>query len=185
MPERIVRAAALVSVAPAQAPDLDWFDGMTEANIKDFTMADGDIAVLTQRLQEVADRTREDPESILHDLRHELTPLDLRVVSSAALRRLLAETYREALRHGAGGWIDDVLAARAEWGFSLEAITVPVLLWHGAQDNLSPASHTRWLARKIGSAVVRIERDSAHFGAVEVLPEILSWLAARDAPPRL
>lgn len=33
IPERIARAGSLVGLAPPDAADLDWFDGMTEANV--------------------------------------------------------------------------------------------------------------------------------------------------------
>jgi pimeloyl-ACP methyl ester carboxylesterase len=91
---------------------------------------------------------------------------------------LLAETYAEALRTGPYGWIDDVLALRAHWGFRPEHIRPPVLLWHGADDNFSPPSHTRWLGARIPGADVQVQARTAHFGAMQVLPEMLTWLTA-------
>ena len=54
----------------------------------------------------------------------------------------------------------------------------PVLLWHGANDVFSPASHARWLAERITGATVIVQADAAHFGALDVLPDILRWLSA-------
>jgi pimeloyl-ACP methyl ester carboxylesterase len=95
-----------------------------------------------------------------------------------AIRRLLAETYVEALRDGPYGWIDDVFALRSGWGFDLARIAVPVRLWHGELDSLSPVSHSRWLATRIPGAEVQVQAGLAHFGAVEILPQILAWLKA-------
>jgi pimeloyl-ACP methyl ester carboxylesterase len=76
------------------------------------------------------------------------------------------------------GWIDDALAFCSPWGFDPAAVTVPVLLWHGANDVFSPASHARWLADRIPSATVIVQAGAAHFGALDVLPDILRWLSA-------
>ena len=94
---------------------------------------------------------------------------------------MLIETYAEALRTSDYGWIDDVLAFCSPWGFDPATVRVPVLLWHGASDVLSPVSHARWLADRIPSAAVVVQAGAAHFGALDVLPDILRWLSA-DRP---
>lgn len=182
-PSRVKRVAALVSVAPANAAELDWFAGMTEANVDEYTVADTDLVELSKRLQAVANRTRENPESILDDLSLQLSTADRNIVRGVQWRRLLATTYAEALRHGAGGWVDDVMALRSDWGFDLRSIRTPVLLWHGQEDNLSPVSHTRWLADQIANVTVCVQPGAAHFGAVEVLPDILPWLTGAIDDP--
>jgi pimeloyl-ACP methyl ester carboxylesterase len=70
------------------------------------------------------------------------------------------------------------LAFRNDWGFRLDQIKGPVHLWHGANDNFSPVSHTRWLAANIPDAEMEIQVDTAHFGALAILPRILGWLTA-------
>ncbi len=66
----------------------------------------------------------------------------------------------EALRTSEYGWIDDVLAFCSPWGFDPATVRVPVLLWHGASDVFSPASHARWLADRIPSAAVVVQAGS-------------------------
>jgi pimeloyl-ACP methyl ester carboxylesterase len=177
LPERVAGAVILVGLAPADAHDLDWFHGMTDTNVQGYTTADVDGLKLVERLRIQADRARRDPTSLVDLLRTQMTAPDLRVVGDVAIHRLLAQTYAEALRSGPYGWIDDVLALRAGWGFRPEHIQPSVLLWHGADDNFSPASHTRWLAARIPGAEARVQAQTAHFGAVQVLPEMLTWLA--------
>jgi pimeloyl-ACP methyl ester carboxylesterase len=100
------------------------------------------------------------------------------------MRQLLTETYAEAVRRGGDGWIDDVVALRNRWGFTLAQVICPVLLWHGADDRFVPVAHTYWLRDKLRSTrmyedTVRVEvaQGTAHFGAVEILPEVLGWLS--------
>jgi len=181
LPGRIVRAAVLVGLAPSDATDLDWYGGMTTGNVRDFGTATEDEVILAEQLRLRTERVVDDPETLIEILRAQMTDADKRVVGAVAIRRLLVDAYAEALREGPDGWIDDVLALRARWGFRLDSIRPPLLLWHGAEDNFAPASHTRWLARQIPGAEVRVQRHTAHFGAVEVLPEILAWLIDEPA----
>jgi hypothetical protein len=37
-------------------------------------------------------------------------------------------------------------------------------------------SHARWLADKSPNAAVVVQAGAAHFGALDVLPDILRWL---------
>lgn len=175
---RVTRAAALASIAPPDAAGLAWFDGMTQANKNDYAMADRDVALFTERLLARADRTRRNPESLMSGLQTELTVSDLRVVANRTNRRLITDTYAEAMRCGGHGWVDDALAFRRKWGFPVSAVSAEVLLWHGADDAISPVGHTVWLASNIERSQVWIQPGAAHFGAVEVLPQTLDWAIA-------
>jgi pimeloyl-ACP methyl ester carboxylesterase len=174
LPEGVHKAAVLVGIAPSDAVGLNWFQGMNESNVHAYSTADHESLLLAERLRLRAERTVTDPGTLLDLLQEQMTAPDRRAVRGG-IRRLLHNTYSEGLRAGPFGWIDDVFAFRNAWGFDLGSITRPVLLWHGVDDNFSPAEHTRWMARQIPGAEVRMQSSTAHFGAVEVLPEILAW----------
>jgi pimeloyl-ACP methyl ester carboxylesterase len=185
--DRVRSAAVLVPLAPADAEGLAWYDGMSGSNVEEYTAASNPayINTIANDLVERARCIREDPEFLLRFLDPALTEPDRRVVEDVGIRRLLTDTYTEALRSGALGWIDDVLAFRKPWGFSLSAISIPTLLWHGQDDVFSPAAHTRWMAGQIPAeyCTVELQPGAAHFDAVEVLPRVLAWLksAATDS----
>lgn len=179
LPDVVFRTAVLVSIAPADAAGLDWYGGMVSDNAKSHSMSDVDT--LTELIRLRADRAHHDPETLLSFLREQMTVADRRITNDVAIRRQLTATYAEALRQGPYGWLDDALAFRKEWGFRLADVASPVLLWHGAEDNFSPASHTRWLANRIPGATLRLQANSAHFGAVEILPEALTWVMPGQA----
>jgi pimeloyl-ACP methyl ester carboxylesterase len=67
----------------------------------------------------------------------------------------------------------------ARLGDSTSDIKVPVYLWHGGKDVFSPEAHTQWLAGRIPGALARYEPDRAHFGALEVVPDVLPWLSGQ------
>jgi pimeloyl-ACP methyl ester carboxylesterase len=180
LPQRVTRAGVLVGLAPWAAEGLDWFAGMSESNVWEFTAAATEPAALTAHLAQVAAQIRADPASHVSTLGPEMPASDRRVMADTGIRSLLAANFAEALRDSAAGWIDDDLAFCAPWGFNLAAITAPVLLWHGEADVFSPVAHTRWLAERIPGAVPSIWPGSAHFAALEVVPDVLSWLIRGD-----
>jgi pimeloyl-ACP methyl ester carboxylesterase len=176
LPERVTRAGVLVSLAPWAAEGLDWFAGMADSNVREYTTAATEPEVLTARLVQAAAEIRANPASHVAALGPEMPEADRRVVSDAGIRALLAQNFAEALRGSADGWIDDAIAFCSPWGFDLADIAVPVLLWHGQDDVFSPVAHARWLAARIPSAIMSIRPATAHFGALEVVPDVLSWL---------
>lgn len=178
LPHRTTRAAVLVGLAPHGADGLDWFDGMAASNVLEFTTAAAGHDLISARLTSAAESIRADPASLIASLQAELPDPDRRVVADHGIRSMLVRNYAEALRISPYGWIDDVLAFSSHWGFDPATVAVPVLLWHGESDVFSPASHARWLADRIPGATVLVQAGAAHFGALDVLPDILRWLAA-------
>ena len=178
LPDRVTRAAVLVGLAPHGADGLDWFDGMAQSNVTEFTAAVNGYEDIVAHTKVMASEVRADPARLLARLQADLPDPDRRVVADHGIRSMLLETYAEALRTSDYGWVDDAMAFCSPWGFDPASVTVPVLLWHGAHDVFSPASHARWLADRIPSAAVVVQAGAAHFGALDVLPDILRWVSA-------
>ncbi|HET6355327.1 alpha/beta hydrolase [Streptomyces sp.] len=177
LPGRTTRAATLVGLAPRDGQGLDWFEGMAESNVREYTNAADGLLQVTAALNLRAVAIRANPKALVDGLRGELSNSDRRIVSDTGIQRMLVRNFREALRSSADGWVDDVMAFSTGWGFRPEAINTPVLLWHGKDDAFAPAEHTRWLAERIPGAYLVVESGAAHFGALEVLARVLSWAA--------
>jgi pimeloyl-ACP methyl ester carboxylesterase len=186
LPDRVTRAAALVSLAPMKVPGLHWFRGMAESNVTAYSIAaDGKLTELRNLLTGYADEIATDPGSHLAVLSPEMPEADRQVISDSEVRKRLEHNFSEALRNSVDGWIDDVLAFCSPWDFDLSGIEVPVLLWHGNRDVFSPVAHTQWLGRRIRGARVKIQPDHAHFGALEAVEDALSWLSRSHPDPVL
>lgn len=175
LPERTVRTASLVGLAPRDAQGLDWFAGMTESNVREYINAAAGHHHVTAALTFRAVAIRADPTGSVAEMRQGLPESDREIVADAGIRAMLVRNFAEGLRSSAGGWIDDVMAFSTDWEFRPEDISGPVLLWHGEDDVFAPVQHTRWLAERIPRAQLVVERGAAHFGALRVLTRILSW----------
>ncbi|MCX4551986.1 alpha/beta hydrolase [Streptomyces sp. NBC_01387] len=176
LPDRVTRAAALVTLAPRDAVGLDWFEGMAASNVREYTSASDDPDALVARLVPRSAEIRRNPVRLLDQLFSDLTDSDRRVVNDAGVRAMLLRNYQEALRTSPYGWIDDALAFSRPWGFDPAGIRSPIMLWHGVKDVFSPVGHSRWLAGQIPGATAVLEPAAAHFDALHALPRVLNWL---------
>jgi pimeloyl-ACP methyl ester carboxylesterase len=162
LPERTMAAATLAGVAPANAQDLDWLDGMGEENIEEFAAARAGEDQLSSYLQadrtETLDSSAEDLHAALGDL---LSDVDGAVLSGE-FAEYFAAAMKAALEHGIWGWFDDDLAFFSDWGFDLGAIAVPVTIWQGEQDRFVPFGHGRWLAEHVSGSSAQLPSDQGH-----------------------
>jgi len=182
---RVTCAAALGSLAPYDADGLDWLSGMTASNQQAYRHAGRDLRALIAMLNDQANQVRSNSEGLLKRLWPDLAEHDKNVVGNISIRRKIAEVHAAALRDSADGWIDDVIALSRPWNFDPAEITAPVLFWHGSEDIFSPITHTYWLRERIRSSELEVENGAAHFGAVEVLPRILTWVTDKvNTEPR-
>jgi pimeloyl-ACP methyl ester carboxylesterase len=88
----------------------------------------------------------------------------------AAMARL-----RATFVDGTDGWVDDSLAFARPWGFSVNAITAPVGIWHGAQDTSVPEIHADWLLAHIPGAQDH-PYAGGHLAGAGTYREIYAWL---------
>jgi pimeloyl-ACP methyl ester carboxylesterase len=162
MPERVVAAATLASVGPGDATDLDFVADMGDDNVREF----GAALQGEDELRPLLEEWRPDilggtPEGLVESMRSVLTEVDVGVLSGEAAGYFVAEMGR-ALRTGVEGWLDDDLAFTRSWGFRLDPIAVPVLLWQGRQDLMVPWAHGEWLAARIPGVEARFEPEEGH-----------------------
>jgi pimeloyl-ACP methyl ester carboxylesterase len=177
LPDLVTAAASLASPAPYGAEGLDYFAGMGQENVDDFSLflTDEDAA------RAKAERDREEllatsPEDAAKAIESLLTPTD-----AAALRGELAEyltaSQQAGLAPGIEGWFDDNCTVRP-WGFDLADITVPVLLLHGRQDMFVPFGHGEWLAAHIPGVEARLLDHEGHLTLMNnQVPEVHAWLS--------
>jgi pimeloyl-ACP methyl ester carboxylesterase len=109
-------------------------------------------------------------------------PADRLWLSMPSVSQGAADSLREALRPGAGGYVEDIGALAQPWGFALEDIRVPVQLWHGDEDTVIPVHHGQYLASVIPGATLRVCPGEAHMLMWNHLGEILMEAAGMPSP---
>jgi pimeloyl-ACP methyl ester carboxylesterase len=179
LPERVVGAASLASVAPYPAEGLDWFAGMGEANVAEFGLSLEGREALEPFLRHERDAMlAAGPAGLAEAMRTLLSPTD-HAVFTGETADYMFEAFRAGNEERLDGWLDDDLAFAKPWGFELEQIDVPVLLWQGAEDRFVPFAHGEWLARRIPAVDARLSRDDGHLTLlVRRLGEVHGWLVA-------
>ncbi len=89
---------------------------------------------------------------------------------------MLAADVTEALRPGAGGIADDLVALWMAWGFRIAEVRAGVRLWHGAQDTRGEPDF-RYLAATLPGCRARVWPDAGHLGVVRHWREVLAAAA--------
>jgi pimeloyl-ACP methyl ester carboxylesterase len=177
LPDRVTRAAAMVTPAPYNSPGLDFLDGMTDLNVKEFGAALEGEESLAEFLAPFVDEARRDPAKVVDEIAAELPPVDQAVVARPEVREVMMESFGESVRQGARGWIDDDLAFTRPWGFELERIETEVGLWQGALDVLAPRGHGEYVASRLPNRTFRLIPDAGHMDFDE-WPAVFDWLVA-------
>ena len=189
LPDRVVRATCQVGVAPFGSPGLDrdsWLAGMDPENVKEFGWAVVGEEVLMRELEalhaRIAARVDADPSAVLEGF--QLSESDQSQFTREETIQIIRESWPENSVLGVGGWADDDLAHLRPWGFDLDRISIPVLIWYGATDVLVPPAHGEWLAANVPGCVVKVEGAGGHLGTdpVKAITDDARWLR-EGVPP--
>jgi pimeloyl-ACP methyl ester carboxylesterase len=185
--QRVTRVACVVGVAPLGAPGLSkdrWLEGMTQGNVDEFTWALGGEDVLRPNLQTQAAedlaRVMQDPTNPLGDS-YQLSEGDREIMARPEYAVRVQRLMQEAYRQGIDGWLDDDLVFVQPWGFDIQSLTVPAMVWYGTEDTLVPPTHGRWLAENVPGALV-VTMSGGHLELVNRVDELLLWLIKGEVP---
>jgi pimeloyl-ACP methyl ester carboxylesterase len=166
-------AAVLViaGVAPYEAEGLEWAVGMGDDNIAEFQAArDGEQSLglfLNEAREHLKDVT---VDGIISSLDTLLPAVD-RAVLTDEFGADMAASFHEALRNGIDGWLDDDLAFIKPWGFALDEISLPTMVWQGSDDLMVPFAHGQWFSSHVPGVSAHLEQGEGHLsvalGAVD------------------
>ena len=152
----------IAGIAPYGAEGLDWMSGMGEENVVEFSAAVHGEDELRPHLlgerEQLKDITAADIASSMQTL---LPDVD-KAVLTGEFGEDLAASFREAVRTGVEGYLDDELAFTSPWGFGLDEISAPVMIWQGSADLMVPFSHGQWLASRLPGAAAHLEEGEGH-----------------------
>jgi pimeloyl-ACP methyl ester carboxylesterase len=177
--ERVIGAVTIASAAPHKAEGLDWLAGMGRENLDEFAAAEEGDAALEGFLERMAAHLAEVDGPAVHQALGDLVSDADRRALTGDFAHHVAASFHKAISSGIWGWFDDDLAFMRDWGFSLDSISVPVAIWHGAQDRFVPFAHGEWLAGHVPGARAHMLPDHGHLSiAVGAYDEVLDDMLA-------
>jgi pimeloyl-ACP methyl ester carboxylesterase len=178
-------AAVLViaGVAPYGAEGLDWMSGMGEENVLEFSAAIQGEQALRSYLRREGEQLRHITAADLVPSLRTLLPEVDRAQLTGEFGEDMAASFREAVRVSVDGWLDDDLAFASPWGFSLDEISVPTMIWQGSADLMVPFSHGQWLASRLPAARAHLEQGEGHLSVgLGALDRMLDELIGAASP---
>jgi pimeloyl-ACP methyl ester carboxylesterase len=169
----------IAGVAPIDAEGLDFLAGMGEEIVSECSTAMGGEAPLRRYLDAIAPHRREVTPGSLAAAIGSLLPESDRAVLADEFGEDIAASFHEALRSGVDGILDDDLAFVKPWGFTLDEISVPALVWQGSEDLMVPFAHGEWLSAHLPTVLAHLEHGEGHLsialGAInEMFDELVS-----------
>jgi pimeloyl-ACP methyl ester carboxylesterase len=177
LPDRVTSAVLLAGSGPPRAPDA--MKGMSPQNRVLFSIARwapplGDL-VMWALARTAADRDR-----LMSQIIRSSSPADRRVLDERPeVVEALYDSLVEAFRQGSRGARRELRLYGRRWGFRLDKITVPVILWQGEKDGNVPPSMGRYQAETIPGCRATFLPDDGHIGCIanhvdEVFDAVLS-----------
>ena len=181
---RIVRVGALVTPAPSDTRDFDFFDGLADLNVKEFSAALEGREAIEAYLQPFVDTLRREADAVIDEIATELPEVDRAFAAREDFRAAMRRSFVEAVRQGMRGWADDDLAFAKSWGFQPEDVTAEVRVWQGELDVLAPRSHGEYVASRLPNARFELLQGAGHF-LDEEWGVVLDWLRSGEIEARL
>jgi pimeloyl-ACP methyl ester carboxylesterase len=182
---RLSAAAAVLviaGVAPHGAQGLDWMAGMGPENIIEFSAAVQGEGRLRSYLQDEREQLKDITAADIVTSMETLLPDVDQAVLTGEFGEDMAASFREAVRTGVDGWLDDDLAFTSPWGFGLDEISVPAMIWQGSADLMVPFSHGQWLASQLPGASAHLEEGEGHLSvALGAIDRMLDELIAANS----
>lgn len=167
---RCAGVVTLAGIAPFAQDDLDFFAGLKDDDVAEYRAALRDITELLVMM--------EDPE---HG--NQWCEPDRLAMASSAMTELNAAFARTS-SFGLRCLIDDYHSYLSPWGFDVDAVRVPVVIFQGDLDENVPLGHARWLARHLPRSGLLVYPGEGHLSLVfrhrhDIVDAVLDLLGQR------
>jgi pimeloyl-ACP methyl ester carboxylesterase len=173
IPERLT---AVGTLSAGTSPDMPGYSRAYSRLVRmEFAFARRAPAPWTMVTKSNVRRGKKNPAAVLAPFKLALTcPADRALLASHSEE--LARTVIEAARQGPAEWRKEEINQPDPLDFDLDAVTLPVRVWHGTADTLVPIAHGRHLAARLASAQLVELPDVGHLHTPERIAQVASEL---------
>lgn len=155
------RSAGVVtigSLAPYAELGKDFYTGMQQADLDEYSDAVKDINLLIKRFQSWQNQ----------DLTQtiggaQLSENDL-AASNKPTWKCIMQSCEFTMSQGWDWVADDYSSYLNPWGFDPRDVKVPTVIWQGGLDKNVPSQHGIWLAKHMPNARLELRADESHLG---------------------
>jgi pimeloyl-ACP methyl ester carboxylesterase len=165
--DRVGAVVSMAGLAPYRSEGLDWYAGMVASGVASLTAASE------------GREAKEAFEASGVEYDPEFTPADLAAL--AGDWSWLGTVVGPAVASGPAGLVDDDLSYVTPWDAEPSDVAAPMLLLHGEQDGVVPATHSRWLAEHCPTAELRLFPADGHISVLTHASDALEWLVSQSA----
>jgi pimeloyl-ACP methyl ester carboxylesterase len=180
LPNRVRGLALVCGLGPLEAPGA--LAAMAPWPRLVFETARRSPRLLKRLVRSAVFCIRRFPGPLLSVMALKASAADRSVLARGDVRRLLGESFREAVRQGERGGILELQLLTRPWGFRLEEIAMEVAIWYGGRDRTVPPSVGAAQAAAIPRRRVHFLPGEGHFSLpCNHIGEILAAIA--PGPP--
>jgi pimeloyl-ACP methyl ester carboxylesterase len=116
------------------------------------------------------------PKTAMKSFDKQLGDADRAVMSTLGSPSDAMALFTQAFTHGAHGVVADYVALAQPWGVTVDAIRVPMTVFHGDADSMVPPSHGEELAARVPDARLTVWPGDGHLGTVAHVDDVLDAL---------
>lgn len=177
---RLVLVATASSVAPYDRPEATR--GVARSDRITEILAERAPRVSGGLMRAMGWSVRHMPRTAWRAWELELTPGDRRALGRFPLARRLAP-LAESQRSGTAGTVEDYRLLAGPWGFLPEEVSVPTVLWHGAEDPTVPLHHAQDLKARIPQSELFVVPAAGHLLVASHPDDLMRGVAERWQQP--
>lgn len=172
--DRVIGAGVIAGLGPLRE---DIFETEEErAEVEQYIALTQDRAQVIAALQPEVDSMLADLDAGLVDMQAKATGQDALSLTPERLK-VIEDSLRWTFSVSIDGYVDDVIAVFAEWGFDLGQVRCPVSLHYGTADNVVKPMEGQAYARLLPKADLYLHQDHGHTSiSAFSAPLIVEWL---------
>ncbi|KTC92853.1 MULTISPECIES: alpha/beta fold hydrolase [Legionella] len=148
IPELLHKAVIISGIAPLTYPEA--ITSLSKSQ-KQMNWMIRYTPMLMKLMMKLSCKALENPKR-LNSILKQLPEADAKIFENNHYKESMILSIKEAFRQNASGVVDDFKLLPRPWGFDLEAIRCPFVIWQGGKDLQAPVKHAEIFAQQVPQA---------------------------------